>query len=244
MARPDITIAALMSSPRIAWTDAFVPIVTCLSHFQIPLWRAGGAWWHHGMDVLFAKAVEHGVDIVWTLDYDSVATIPQMVRMFRYMQKRPDIDALCPMQVGFSGDLLVGIEGERRSLSAETLPVQVDMAHFGCTLIRVKAIAATPRPWFREVPDSQGGWDGDDKVDADAAFWRAFKAAGQRVYVAPDVRVGHLGVMVKSVERDGAYTVSTVGQWLGQQLQEYVPCEFASSDPSATMSPEKSATAT
>lgn len=220
MAKPDISVAALMSCPRIGWTDSWSCIEASLRAFAIPLWRAGGPWWHHGMDSLFARAVELGLEWVLTLDYDSVMIPAHLERLFDLMRNRPDIDALAPVEADLDGLAIAGgLEGDR--LPMDGWPVQVEMAHFGCTVIRVQAIRETPRPWFREQTDSQGGYEGNDKCDADAAFWKAFRDSGHRAYIATDVRIGHVSAMVKSILANGRYHVEPIHRWIERQVQEF-----------------------
>ena len=67
--------------------------------------------------------------------------------------------------------------------------------HFGLTLIRVEALKRIPRPWFLHHPAPDGGY-GDGRVDEDIHFWRQARAAGLAIGITPQVRIGHLQLVV------------------------------------------------
>ena len=100
------------------------------------------------MDTLFAKALELNLNLVLALDYDSIITWVQLRLLFDLMGNRPDIDALCPVQADLDGLVIGSLPGRR--LTLDSWPVEIEMGHFGCTVIRVQALRKTPRPWFRE----------------------------------------------------------------------------------------------
>ena len=125
----------------------------------------------------------------------------------------PDIDAIAPLQCKRKNDtpLLTMADGKTQ-IEVDGRPFQVETAHFGCTLIRTEAIVKTEKPWFKSEPDKDGGW-GEGRIDDDIWFWRQWKKAGNTVYVAPDVRVGHLQLMVEDFDETMQPRVRTVDDW-------------------------------
>jgi hypothetical protein len=79
----------------------------------------------------------------------------------------------------------------------------IDTAHFGLTLLRTEKLRALPKPWFMPTPDAEGRW-GDGKVDEDIGFWENWRAAGNTLFLANRVAIGHM---------------ETVARWPGQDLQ-------------------------
>ncbi len=64
-------------------------------------------------------------------------------------------------------------------------------AHFGCTLLRVEAIKRLPKPWFSHIPNKDNRW-GEGRVDEDINFWHKWKDAGNTLFMANHVPIGHL----------------------------------------------------
>ena len=91
-------------------------------------------------------------------------------------------------------------------------PILVTTAHFGCTLIRMEDLAEVPKPWFYAEPDKDGRW-GDDRLDDDIWFWHQWRKAGKTIYVAPDVRVGHLELVVSEFDEELKHRQIPVGEW-------------------------------
>jgi hypothetical protein len=73
---------------------------------------------------------------------------------------------------------------------------QVPTAHFGLTLIRADKLRALPKPWFHSVPSPAGDWN-DGHVDEDIEFWRKWGRAGNSLYLANRVAIGHAELMVR-----------------------------------------------
>jgi hypothetical protein len=79
-------------------------------------------------------------------------------------------------------------------------------AHFGLTVIRAASLRKLPKPWFNGVPDAEGGW-GDERTDKsggriagrtdpDIWFWLQMEKAGQQVFSANRVVVGHMELVI------------------------------------------------
>ena len=91
-------------------------------------------------------------------------------------------------------------------------PIRVNTAHFGLTIIRVECLANMPKPWLIDVPDKNGEFSGDH-TDADITFWMKWKEAGHTVFVAPDVRIGHLELLVSEFDDELKPQHYQVGSW-------------------------------
>jgi predicted SAM-dependent methyltransferase len=69
--------------------------------------------------------------------------------------------------------------------------VKAHGGHFGLTLIKVDALKKMPKPWLWEQPNADGEWT-EGKEDADIYFWRKFREAGNGIYLANEIRIGHI----------------------------------------------------
>jgi len=114
--------------------------------------------------------------------------------------QRADIDALAALQSRRGTPFPLMTTGQIRT-EVDGEPIKVASAHFGLTLIRVDALKDIPKPWFFAKPDANGEW-GDDRLDDDIWFWHQWRLAGKTIYVAPEVSIGHLEVMVAEFDED------------------------------------------
>lgn len=196
----DVRIECVMSGPRFGplanlfgWAQALMPLGIRPTLGQGALW---GPVLQRCLEQ-FADSTEY----ILTTDYDSFwdrQAVEQLVALAMAFQ----CDALAPIQVKredgrpmftLPGTLDNPPPGGKTELDMAWFaePVQeVDSAHFGCTLISTKALKRTPKPWFQDVPNEDGNYNGKH-TDADIHFWRQFKKAGNRVYVTPRVSIGH-----------------------------------------------------
>lgn len=214
----DLKIKAVMSLPRVGWNDAWGCIQDALMPFRIPVTRFSGAFWGQCMQRALSEAVEQGCDWVLTIDYDSMFTPVHVSRMLQHFGDNPHIDALAPLQMRRSAEYpLLTIkgssEGDRIDVNRFE-PFEVNTAHFGMTLLRLEALKDLKKPWFYSTPDSNGDWELDgEKVDDDIYFWHRWKEAGKTIYVAPDVSIGHLEVMVSQFTQSGGAEHLYVKDW-------------------------------
>lgn len=197
-------IAAIMSMPRLGFTDNFVSAQAALTRRGIELRPFVGAYWGQCLERGFDWVIGDGFDAVLTLDYDTIFTAQNVDTLIRLMMLHPEADAICPIQAarGWTGPLLTLKLAE--GLSHSKLPrtyfdgdmVPLRTGHFGCTLIRTAAVKEMPRPLFLAKPAADGTW-GDGHVDEDIYFWRQWEAAGKTLLNANRVVVGHLELMIK-----------------------------------------------
>lgn len=195
----DIKIKAIVSVPRIGWNSFWHCAGQALSPFGIQLQQFTGVFWGQCMQRAFEEAVEQGVDWVMTLDYDSMFTKDHVSRMLHHLGTRPEIDAIAALQCRRGSLFPLMTSGNEKEREIDGGPIKVTTAHFGLTLLRVDALKNIPKPWFKSEPDKNGGW-GDDRLDDDIWFWHQWRLAGKTIYVAPDVRIGHIEEMVSTYD--------------------------------------------
>lgn len=187
-------VHAVLSCPRLAFTDNMMSIALAFRELNIPTTKIGGAYWHQGMDRAFTFAIEQDVDYVMSLDYDTVFTAEQVLALLTLMERYPEADSIAAAQVKREEDcLLVNVDGDGWSdvskiNGADIVPVK--MAHFGLTIFRAASFRKFKKPWFPSHPDPDGGY-GDGRIDPDVKFWHEFRAQGFKPYMASHVSVGH-----------------------------------------------------
>lgn len=190
-------IIAVMSVPRATFTDnAFCATQSC-GTLGIPMIHQYGVNWGQRLECGFEDAIRNGAEWILAIDFDTVWDVPTLQRLCMILEANPDVDALAPVQCKREGDnvLMNGFTAKTWDELDSGGVHDIDMAHFGLTLIRTKALALVPKPWFHHVPDADGAWH-DGRVDDDVAFWKKFVAAGNRACIAPRVSIGHLQMMV------------------------------------------------
>lgn len=207
-----VKICAVMSLPRVGWNDNWGCILEALGPFNIPVRRFTGVYWGQCMQRVLTECVEDKLDWILTVDYDSLFTAQQLDTLMGHFGRNPKIDALAALQCRRAGCApLITIEG-KRDVEVTGEPLQVTTAHFGLTVIRADALADIPKPWFKAVPDDAGDW-GDKRMDDDIWFWHQWKQHGKTVFVDPDVRIGHLELMVNEFTEKMEQRYVTVQDW-------------------------------
>lgn len=200
----EFKVAAAMSVPLCGWNPHWGAATAALQSLNIPLELAHGAWWDHGMANLFDVLIARGAEWALTIDYDSMFTANHLRAMFNTLAEYPDIDALAALQakrvmpkdgISYETPIMKMLDG-KQEVETDGYPLEVEWAHFGLTMIRLEALQRVPRPWFLHVPDSNGGYNGEDRIDPDIYFWNKWREAGNKVYVDPYVCIGHLTPMV------------------------------------------------
>jgi hypothetical protein len=202
----------VMSMPRLAFTSNMDAMVRMAVAYQLPFERVEGAYFHQCMERGMTKVVEAGTsEWIVTADYDSYFELDQFTQLANLMLKHPEIDAIAPMQAMRDNDrmLTTAMTGNNDSLlayladsqSAVDEIIQVATAHFGLTIFRTAALRHMKHPWFYETPNDQGRWD-EGRSDADLGFWRNFNEAGNKLFLATQVPLGHCQQMVTLPDQD------------------------------------------
>jgi len=202
--RPLSEVHAIMSMPRVAWTDTMGELSEAAATLGINTSRAQGVFWGQCLERLMEQAqLNDAIKYVLTVDYDSIFNASDIVRLWQVMETNPDIDALCPLQIGRERDCVIFSLADKAGQLLKETPLDtfhrdaVDMftGHFGLTLIRTSALRKMKSPLFLGVPNADGRW-GEGRTDDDIHFWNNLRESGGRICVCPKVRIGHLQAMI------------------------------------------------
>lgn len=204
-----VNVKAVMSVPRLGFMDNFDCAFKALSPLGIPLTHVKGAYWGQVLTSGIEMVMAGGAEIVVTIDYDTIYEKRHILTMLELMVACPEIDALAPIQTArWDARPLWKLpekDGKPQTLIAmDTLRQDImpaDHAHFGLTMIRAEALRRMPKPWFHATPAPDGGW-GEGRVDADIGFWRQWKAAGNRLFIANRVAVGHAELVIRWPDKE------------------------------------------
>jgi len=194
-----LRVACAMSVPRLGFQDNFFTWAEALTPLGIVPTAYAGAFWGQCLERVLAEQVASGqYDYILTVDYDTFFTRQTVAQLLASVATHPEIDALAPIQLKRGDHVpmlsLHDAQGRPqtevdRSAMARAL-LKVDSAHFGCTLLKVDALRDLPHPWFKGVPADDGTW-GQGHIDDDIWFWRQWAKAGNTLYSANRVVVGH-----------------------------------------------------
>jgi hypothetical protein len=207
--RPLPDMHAVMSMPRLAWTENMGCCYTALGPLHIPFVRSIGVFWGQCLQRLFQQIAEGGKHkYVLAIDYDTIFDAHD-VCMLRDIADAHDLDILCPLQIGRDRNQLLAKIDDGMGLPVSELAVErladdhwpVLHGHFGLTLIRCDRLREFPMPWFIGEAGAKGDW-GNDRVDDDVYFWKKARAAGWKISTTPQVRVGHLQVVASWPDRN------------------------------------------
>lgn len=197
-------VAAVMSVPRLGFMDNSTCAQQALYAIRIPLICVQGAFWGQCLERGMQQVIDAGVDVVLTIDYDTIFTQKDVEDVLRLMYLHPEAAAVIPVQRG-RGTFPVltsfkTISGQVRKdvplteLEAETSKVAT--GHFGLTALRVKDLLDVPQPWFWGQPNNNNQW-GPGRVDDDIYFWKKLEQHKKTALLANRITVGHLELMVK-----------------------------------------------
>lgn len=198
-------IGAVMSVPRLGFMDNFFCAFESLLPYRIPLKKVTGAFWGQCLQRGIQMLIADGYDLILTLDYDSVFTKDAIPALVKLMREHPEADAIAPIECHRSAPTpLMTIEGADgkpmalvpRELFTDTDLLKIRTAHFGLTLLRTASLLKTPKPWFFGQPNDQGDW-AENRVDDDIWFWFQWAKAGNSLYLANRVTIGHAELMIR-----------------------------------------------
>jgi hypothetical protein len=203
--------------PRIGWNDSWQAICDAMRPFGIPIETHQGCFWWQNVQAAMVRAQKDGIDWLICLDYDSMILPVHVNRLLEILGTRPDIDAIASLQMRRGAETPLFSTGKTVA-EIDGSPIQVNTAHFGLTVLRVECLANMPKPWLIDVPDKNGEFSGDH-TDADITFWVKWKEAGHTVFVAPDVRIGHLELLVSEFDDNYEAKHYQVGKWWNNHAQ-------------------------
>lgn len=195
-----IGVSAIMSMPRLTWTENSVCCIEALNPLGVKYRSVTGAYWGQCLERGIEQTIrEDNPDAILTIDYDTIFKRQDVSQLMQLMMAHPEADAIAPVQSGRGmNHALFAVEDggsvSRNVFEPDLFPITT--AHFGLTLIRAEKLAKFAKPWFQDVPAPDGTW-GDGRKDADIDFWLKWKAAGNTLFLANRVVVGHLDVTVR-----------------------------------------------
>ena len=190
--------AAVISMPRLGFNDFWECAVSYLKAVM-PVRRVTGAYW----DANLIQAIEQSIDMddpewILTADYDGVFSADQVLGLLDLAIRHPEADAIAPIQCARWHDrpmlTVKGPDGSpiqairREDLQAELLPSE--SAHFGLTLLRASKLKTLPKPWMQRR-------FGKDQRDPDVDFWHNWRGAGNTLFTALRIPIGHCELMVR-----------------------------------------------
>lgn len=209
---------AIMSMPRVAWTETMASAAEACRMLQMPFVKTTGVFWGQCLERGMTRIIkEKNPEWILTIDFDSLFDEIDILAL-REIADASEFDVVCPLQIGRDRNTLIVkpteadgtviTELERDRLRDLIWPVQ--FGHFGLTMIRASALAKLPHPWFKGEPDENGEWS-DGRMDDDIWFWKRAAEHGLKIGTTPRVRIGHLQL---------------VGSWLDANLapvHQYLP---------------------
>jgi hypothetical protein len=200
-------VVALMSTPRLCFSDNFFCVSQALTPHKIPLVKHTGAFWGQCLQRSM-ESVINDYDVILTIDYDSIftaRTVEALVTLLYFS----GMDAIAPLQQkresnsvmfalpNVSPDATTTVENDWFAK-----PVQpVETAHFGCTLFRTAALKKVQKPWFLAHANDVGEWTGGH-VDEDIHFWKEWSRAGNTAGMTTQIAIGHAELMITWPSRE------------------------------------------
>ena len=201
----DISVAAVMSVPRLGFQDNSFCVFEGVASLNIPLKKTTGAFWGQCLERGIQDQIDtHNPDAILTIDYDTVFTPEDVQTLIKLMRDNPQADVIVPMQMG-RGDMqaLMTVKSRtgqvRDNMAREEFApdlVKIATGHFGLTLIRTESLLKIPHPWFKGEPNKEGQWGGG-RIDDDIWFWKQFEIHNMNVYLANRITIGHMELVVK-----------------------------------------------
>jgi hypothetical protein len=197
----EVKVAALMSVPRLGFTDNFFCISQALAPHGIAPIKYTGAFFGQCLQRTMEQVIDTH-DVVLTIDYDTIFTAKTVEALLALLM-HSGFDAIAPLQTkresnsvmfalpGFTPDDRTTVENDW----FQKVVQPVETAHFGCTFIRTAAIKKMPKPWFLAEANDEGTFTGGH-IDEDIYFWKKFAASGNRLGIATNVSVGHAELMI------------------------------------------------
>jgi hypothetical protein len=195
-----LNIVALMSCPRLGWTDTWACVNDTFHSLGMGVAKHTGVFWGQGLTKLMEDAIALDMDYVITVDYDSVFNADHVIKLVMLINGAPDVDAVVSVQVrrecNSSMFTLPGLDGHPRKGEANIEEfrqplTRIATGHFGLSVFRVSSLAKLPRPWFLAIPNANGEWK-DGHIDEDVYFWLNAGCSGWNVAMANDVKIGHV----------------------------------------------------
>lgn len=211
-----IRIKAVMSVPRLTFSDNAVSAIQTLPRLGIDLEMVTGVFWGQCLERGMENAIAIGVDYILTIDFDTLYTVDQVRALIHAMEENPHIDALAPLQVKRDDHNMLFTSADGKPITLDEFRAkpmhQVATAHFGLTIIRASRLASLPHPWFLAVPNDKGTW-GDNRTDDDIYFWRQWQKYGRTLFVSSQIAIGHMQLVASWPGREMGVVHQIMADW-------------------------------
>jgi predicted SAM-dependent methyltransferase len=197
-----VKISAVMSMPRLCFSDNMFSAMRALLPLGIELERGTGVFWGQILTRMMERHLDDGSEYIITLDYDTWFQKEHVVKLCQLMVEHPEADAILPVQMHRESHYpLIGVDGPSGQRETyvpfdefkKTL-MPVGTGHFGLTIFRVSALKQLQRPWFLPIPGPDNSWN-EGRQDEDIYFWNQFKKQGFKAFQANQVFIGHLQLL-------------------------------------------------
>src|SRR5262245_23882990 len=195
-----VKIGACTSVPRLAFTAHWGQMHQAFANLDIPVIKMTGYSWGACLQRAMNQLIGVGCDWIITIDYDSIFNQQDVLQLLTLAARHDEADAIFPWQIKRGGvDRLLFFLRDENDKPLNFAPadlfqgelVRAHGGHFGLTLIKVDALKKVPKPWLWEQPNADGEWV-EGKEDADIYFWRKFREAGNGIFLANEIRIGHI----------------------------------------------------
>lgn len=203
----EVKVGAVMSCPRLGFTDNFFCIAQALAPHGISPIKVSGAFWGMCLQRGMESLVEDH-DFILTFDYDTIFTAKTVEALLTLLM-HSGMDAIAPLQTKRESNCVMfsvpdaspeeKIEVQAKWFGKAVQPAET--AHFGCTFLRTSALKKVKKPWFQGSANDKGEFDGGH-CDEDIHFWREWKKAGNTLGIATHVSVGHAELMITWPSRE------------------------------------------
>lgn len=209
-------VSGIMSKPRLSFTGNSTCVLETIPALNIRYREVTGAYWGQCLERGMEMALkEDNPDAILTMDYDTVNQRRHLATLMQLMMCHPEADAIAPLQAarGANSPLLAIDDSDgftHAALANDLMPVTT--AHFGLTLLRADKLRKLPKPWFHDVPAEDGSWN-EGHRDADISFWLKWKAAGNTLFIANRVAIGHLCEMIAWPGKDLRPVYQSYSDW-------------------------------
>jgi len=225
----EIKVAAVMSTPRLGFTDNFFCVSAALAPHGISPIKVTGAFWGQCLQRGMEQVVDTH-DVILTLDYDTVFNAKTVEALLALLM-HSGVDAIAPLQSKREANAvmfaLAGTEVEDRHEVGndffKKVVQPVETAHFGLTFLRTSALKKMKKPWFLANANEKGDWTGGH-TDEDIYFWKQWAACGNTLGMATQISVGHAELMITWPSRSapaGKVQQHTTDYWTsGQKAPE------------------------
>jgi hypothetical protein len=221
----ELKVAAVMSTPRLGFTDNFFCVSSALAPHGISPIKVTGAFWGQCLQRAMETVVDTH-DVILTIDYDTVFN-SKTVEALLALLLHSGYDAIAPLQTKREANaVMFALAGsdvdEKTTVDGDFFQkvVQpVETAHFGLTFLRTAGLKKMKKPWFLAKANADGEFTGGH-TDEDIGFWKSWAACGNKLGLATHVSVGHAELMVTWPSRtaaDGKVQQHTTEYWNGGQ---------------------------